>query len=447
MPFLGGETLATVFQDLAAPRRVNGRPRSGRDLLVALDRVAAPEYRAAVEEQERARPARQQIASRSYAQALAWIIARLAEALDHAYSRGVLHGDIKPSNILLTSDGLPMLLDFNLAVGWRCSERDLPDDSGGTLAYMAPERLRAVCSDPTPADPENGLAARPTAADRHRADLFALGIVLLEGLTGRAPETPRGSPREQASALLRLRRHGGEALARAYRTSIPPGLRPILSRCLAPDPADRYRRSGELAEDLDRWAGNRRLAFVREPRGWYRLGRWARQRRTPLAAAALTLAVAIISTLAAWQASQATLREQAQAKLAALWDGAGSRVFRYHEFGHWRRRDGDISQVAPRHLAYYGVLAIPDWRRSADFQALPPGEQRDLEAWVLEQGLRMGRELRRRPDAPDDWRRGLEVIERLVELPAVDSPCSRAAAPAPPSGTGRADRSRAAFSP
>ena len=72
-------------------------------------------------------------------QAMAWITARLADALDHAQCQNVIHGDVKPSNILLTADGNPMLLDFNLARNWSLEEAGGPlDEMGGTLAYMAP---------------------------------------------------------------------------------------------------------------------------------------------------------------------------------------------------------------------------------------------------------------------------------------------------------------------
>jgi len=198
MPFLGGATLAEVLSD---GKRRGVRPRSGRDLLAALDRVSAPEYPPA----DRARPSRDVLAGMSYPRGVAWIVARLAEALDHAYGRGVLHGDLKPSNVLLTADGVPMLLDFNLAVGRRLAGGDdLPEDSGGTLAYMAPERLRAL------AEPDD--APVPTAADRHRADLYSLGMVLLEALSGRIPDHPRGSPRsprELARAFALSRGQGG----------------------------------------------------------------------------------------------------------------------------------------------------------------------------------------------------------------------------------------------
>ena len=137
MPFFGGATLAAV---LAARRGQARRAASGRDLLADLDGVAAPEYPGG----HPARPAREVLARLSYDRAMAWIVARLAEALDHAFNRDVVHGDVKPSNILLSADGNPMLLDFNLARdGAPAREGASPDvDPGGTLAYMAPERLR-----------------------------------------------------------------------------------------------------------------------------------------------------------------------------------------------------------------------------------------------------------------------------------------------------------------
>ena len=132
MPFLGGATLAAVLE---SRRGLGRRPRTGRDLLDDLDRVSAPEYPDA----ELPRPAREILAGLSHAQGLAWIVARLAEALDHAHGRGVSHGDLKPSNILLTAEGTPMLFDFNLAVDWRAADAGGPAaDAGGTMAYMAP---------------------------------------------------------------------------------------------------------------------------------------------------------------------------------------------------------------------------------------------------------------------------------------------------------------------
>jgi serine/threonine protein kinase/Tfp pilus assembly protein PilF len=405
LPFLGGATLAAVLMER---KRRGSRPKSGRDLLRELDRVSAPEYPAS----DLARPTREIIARLSYPKAMAWIIARLAGALDYAYSRGVLHGDVKPSNILLTTAGEPMLLDFNLAVGWRLpGGGDLVGDAGGTLAYMAPERLWAF------ADPSD--APIPTAADRHRADVYALGMVLIEALAGRTPDHPHGSARASralAAAFARSRQQSVETLLRSCRIAVAPALRSILERCLAPDPADRYNRASELAEDLDRWCSDRPLAFAREPHWRCGLLRWVRRRRLAVAAGLLSLAVAAMSTLTVWSTAQASTREKALAKLAYLWDDSESKVFGFRRFGQWRLDEFDAPEDAFQRLAYYNVLGAGDWRLSDDFRALPKFDREDLEVWLLEQTLRLGRALRHRPDSPGDWRRGLAALERVVAL-------------------------------
>ncbi len=134
MPYFGRITLARVLADPAV-----AKGDSGAALVEALERLDQTEVPPA-----KASAGRAALERRTFPRAIAWWGARLAEALRHAHDRGVLHRDIKPSNVLVTADGMPMLLDFNLA-----REPVLEDGSpagstalGGTIDYMAPEHLQ-----------------------------------------------------------------------------------------------------------------------------------------------------------------------------------------------------------------------------------------------------------------------------------------------------------------
>ncbi len=402
MPFHGGGTLSDVLADL---QRAAKRPRSGRDLLAALDRIAAPEYHVTGQ----SRSTRETLGVLPYAQALGWIIARLADALDHAYRRGVAHGDIKTSNILLTADGDPKLLDFNLAVGWRAhSVNDTLEDVGGTLAYMAPERLKIVAG----AD----HTTLPRAADRHRADLYGLGIVFLEALSGRPPIAPEDRPRapkELAQALASIRLQGSDVLVKASKAAIPATLRSILTRCLAPEPADRYGRSSELAHDLDCWINGRPLVYARQPilgfQVRHRLRQWG-------LVGALVLVVALGAfALQFWDGMQRAARARALTNLLAYYDQPGSGVFRFRSYDAMRviGRD-DPAEVAKAHLAHFGLLDSDDWNQRESFRDLPRPIQEDLQLWLYEQVLRFAHAAGKPGVSSDEKRRALGVVERAI---------------------------------
>jgi serine/threonine protein kinase/Tfp pilus assembly protein PilF len=407
MPFLGGATLASVLE---VGRTIGRRPRSGRGLLANLDRTSAPEYPRA----ELVGPAREVLDRLSYPQSLAWIVARLAEALDHAYDRGVAHGDLKPSNVLITAGGVPLLLDMNLATDWRADDvlaEGPAANMGGTLAYMAPERLLAIA--------RRGEGASSKADDSHRADLYALGLVLLEALTGEPPEVPRGRPkatRELAGDLAWLRRVlPGSLLGRGDR-SIPPALRSILAKCLAPDPLARYSRGNELAEDLDLWRSDRPLVIAEEPRRSV-LARSARRRRFPLIASGLTLAAAAI---VAWVASvflEGSKSEHALSRYSMIVDQPESGAYTYRRVGQWRDDElSDPAEASARQLGRYDVLFDfpPYWRERDDVRSLPDRERGELEVWIFEQILRHAVALRQRDDSPDAWKRALALLERTL---------------------------------
>src|SRR5258708_18773253 len=102
----------------------------------------------------------------SFVQAVLWIASRLADGLGHAHERGILHRDLKPANVLLTDEGQPMLLDFNLAEDVKGRPSASAALVGGTLPYMAPEHLEAFRGKRRDVDA--------------RSDLFSLGILLYE---------------------------------------------------------------------------------------------------------------------------------------------------------------------------------------------------------------------------------------------------------------------------
>ena len=180
----------------------------------------------------------------SYVEASLWLAARLAEGLAHAHERGVLHRDLKPANVLLTDEGQPMLLDFNLAEDVK-SLGSAGSRVGGTLPYMAPEHLAAY-------------QGRPVDVDA-RSDIYALGIILYELLTGRHPFGKQPAPTDEALEKMMRDRTHLPAPARKLNRAVTPAVDSILRRCLEPNPARRYQTAAELQEDLDRQRTHRPL--------------------------------------------------------------------------------------------------------------------------------------------------------------------------------------------
>ncbi len=117
-------------------------------------------------------------AAGSYADAVAWVGLKIAQALSHAHGRGFYHRDVKPENVLLNGRDGPQLIDFNLAHDPALAGAARSAHRGGTLPYMAREHLEAFL-DPARWDDVDG-----------RADLFSLGLVLRELLTLQSPARP-----------------------------------------------------------------------------------------------------------------------------------------------------------------------------------------------------------------------------------------------------------------
>jgi serine/threonine protein kinase len=230
-----GATLQRVLQRLA------GRPFRERCGSALLEAAVETPWNAACP-----------LADCDAVEAVCWIGARLAEALAWAHHEGVCHRDVKPGNIFLTERGRPLLLDFNIASDAAVIKEGVEEEIGGTLPYMAPEHLDALAE------------KAPQVVVDHRADIYALGIVLFELATGRHPfpEMPRRDQRtsDALTQFADVRRRAVPSL-REFEPDVPPLLARIVRRCLDPDPQRRFASAGELAAALDdcrEWQGSER---------------------------------------------------------------------------------------------------------------------------------------------------------------------------------------------
>ena len=211
----------------------------------------------------------------------------VCNAMAYAHSRGVLHRDIKPGNIMVGQYGETLVVDWGLAkvVGVSESSSELtlrpPSASGssetlpglaiGTPAFMSPEQAGGRLEELGPA-----------------SDVYSLGATLYCLLTGRPPI--EGSNVEEVIRLVQL---GQFQSSRQVKQDVPLPLDAICSKAMALDPLRRYATPRALADDIERWLADESVSAYAEP--WAgRAARWARRHQTTVVAAGATIAVAAV---------------------------------------------------------------------------------------------------------------------------------------------------------
>jgi tetratricopeptide (TPR) repeat protein/tRNA A-37 threonylcarbamoyl transferase component Bud32 len=218
------------------------------------------------------------------------LVAKIARAVQYAHSKGILHRDLKPGNILLDGRGEPLVSDFGLAK-WLDTASDLTRTLTifGTPGYIAPEQASASAAN-----------LKPTA------DVYSLGAILFDLLAGRPPFLGA-----HALSVIRQAADSPAPKLRTLTKLADRDLETICARCLEREPAARYRSAHALAEDLERWLEGRPI-IARRVLPPMRIWRWAK--RTPKLAGSVAACLVLGVAAAAWQIESrrlaSTVREE-----------------------------------------------------------------------------------------------------------------------------------------
>ncbi len=205
------------------------------------------------------------------------LVAELARAVEHLHGLGILHRDLKPANVLVEPDGRPRLVDLGIAFETGAVRLTHTGEVIGTPTSMAPEQVQ-------------GPARKEPAVLGPTVDVYGLGAILLETLTGRPPFA--GLPTH--AVLAALLRGDAPERARARAPAVPDALDAICARALRPSPAERYPSAKALADDLERWLQGESIAAL--PAASPRRAR--RALRVAVGAGMLMAVIALIGVIA-----------------------------------------------------------------------------------------------------------------------------------------------------
>jgi eukaryotic-like serine/threonine-protein kinase len=355
MPYLGRQTLAEVmFHDLSTANSVASL-ESEKPKIASVKHLAA---NALIGDVRR----------------VLKLISALSSGLDHAHSRGILHLDIKPGNVLLADNAEPMLFDFNLSHDISNSDKYIV---GGTIPYMAPEQIEELMF-------RNGRRVD------ERSDLYSLGAMMYELLTGEHIHPDQKMSRSKLPQYLEQRKTSVPSV-RDKNPKVSRAVDAIVRKLLDPERERRYDSARELKLDLDRELTDQPLLYARDRAPLERLGKW--RRRNPkfllrFAAAlvmgtALGLGYVVAESRAAKSSAQAVeVAERLHAKMPE------ARLDLSAPLDPETRQKG--LDAALQLLAGYGIPQDANWQKRDEFHSLPKAARQALAADLGELMLLVG---------------------------------------------------------
>lgn len=222
-----------------------------------------------------------------------WLFHRLASALRHSHSQDVLHGDLKPANVLIRCDGGPALLDFNLS-------QDSSQGSTrvkGSTPYMAPEQLVGW---------RDGKPIMTQATD-----VYALGLMLYEFLIGSLPEVFRVSVTPENLDTIAKERLSFDFASTLH--DVPAGLKGIVLKAIQPTIEKRFKTAAEFEEDLQREATQQRLVFAEETQ-WNRCRKFLKRNKSSFSVTsiiAMACFACLLTSVSLWQWRRVALKHEA----------------------------------------------------------------------------------------------------------------------------------------
>lgn len=162
---------------------------------------------------------------------------QILRALQHAHEKGIVHRDIKPQNIMLLQDGTIKVMDFGIARFARSETRTMTDKAIGSVHYIAPEQARGDVTD-------------------ERADIYSVGVMLYEMLTGRLPFEA-----DNAVSVAIMQLQANPTLPRDINPDIPEGLQEITMKAMQKAPSQRYQSAAEMLQDIETFRRNPAVRF------------------------------------------------------------------------------------------------------------------------------------------------------------------------------------------